>query len=598
MRACFGAGLLRLNIPHVHPLFTSTTTQHHNTNPCLQVARRVHVQAPDSALFSVRRAVRGGAGSGGDDDGGGSGGRDEGSKVAPGMEVSYTVTFQPQGPGDASHALVVATERERFLVPLVGAGAAPALDLPDAIAFREAPPTRSAARQAVLVRNVGTAVGGFALSASGPFSVAPARGFLAPGESLQAVVAFSPPAAGAWEGELEVRYDSSGRATYTRLSGEGRELDVSLSASEVDFLPTDMGRLSQKSVWVVNNGDRPVAFALKQRPSAQDDWEAARAALVAAGGAPEGVSGGSSPTAGRAFTTGGSGGRGCPLRAAAGTVAASTAGRFREDAPPERDIDSTPRSSADSDGDAGTPGSSNASACAGLQAAAAAGGDAGGLTAEQSTASCAAASVGAASSSSAGDALLADASLAAAREAKRLRRDAEADAALFSSPHFAAFPPCGVVQPGGSCEVVLQFSPDHARDFDAVAFVEADGREARMPLRLCGRGLGPVACFSFDTLDVGNAFVNTMHQYELELMNRGRVDAEFRLTPSHTKWVVRLRNDAVLMLLLCQHSWDGRDSMALRLVYAAGLRIQVCGRHSCTLHFPCAVRQVWLQVHV
>eukprot|EP00983_Pelagomonas_calceolata_P095652 1158035-Pelagomonas_calceolata.AAC.4 len=47
-----------------------------------QVPRRIKVSAPDSQFFSVRRAS--------------APGKEEGSKVASGMEIVYTITFKPQ----------------------------------------------------------------------------------------------------------------------------------------------------------------------------------------------------------------------------------------------------------------------------------------------------------------------------------------------------------------------------------------------------------------------------------------------------------------------------------------------------------------------
>lgn len=455
-----------------------------------QVARRVRVEACDSAYFSVRPAGR--AGSVADTP---AADASESSKVAPGMEVAYAVTFRPDSIEDAQAALLVATERERFAVPLVAVGAAPALDLPDAIAMREVPPVRAAAQQPVLVRNVGGAPGGFSLAASGPFTVAPARGHLAPGETLQAVVTFTPAAAGRWEGELQVVYEGSGRSTYTQLAGEGRELPVGLSAEAVDFFPAHLGRLSQKSVWVVNDSDRAVTFAFKQRPAAQLDADAAAAAMLAA------ASGGSSSATG-------DWGSGSGAAEALGGGGLASAG-------------------------------GNSSTSVGDDALAK-DTDPGGAPQHLSTGSRPDTGASASTASGSGSSVLADATLAAARAARRAARDATTAAAVaaFESPHFAAFPPCGMVPPGGRAEVVLQFAPDHARPFEATAYVELDGREARLPLVLRGRGLGAVARFTYDSLDVGDAFVNTLHQYTLELVNRGKVDAEFSLQHSHTRWVV------------------------------------------------------------
>lgn len=41
------------------------------------------------------------------------------------------------------------------------------------------------------------------------------------------------------------------------------------------------------------------------------------------------------------------------------------------------------------------------------------------------------------------------------------------------------------------------------------------GREARLPLRIRGEGLGPNLVFSFDQLDIGKVFVGSSHSYEV-----------------------------------------------------------------------------------
>ena len=45
---------------------------------------------------------------------------------------------------------------------------------------------------------------------------------------------------------------------------------------------------------------------------------------------------------------------------------------------------------------------------------------------------------------------------------------------------------------------------------------------------MSGKGLGPAAMFSYDVLDMGDTFANTLHQYEVELQNCGKIDVEYR----------------------------------------------------------------------
>ncbi len=78
----------------------------------------------------------------------------------------------------------------------------------------------------------------------------------------------------------------------------------------------------------------------------------------------------------------------------------------------------------------------------------------------------------------------------------------------------------GTVWPGMETEVIVTFQPNHAEDYKVTAFLDIEGRADRLSLQLTGKGIGPQAVFSYDTLDVGDAYINTPHKYEVELMNR------------------------------------------------------------------------------
>lgn len=132
-----------------------------------QVPRSVKVEALDSQLFSVRRLSVA-----------------EGARIAPGMEVVFSVTFRPQSRDDARCELVVVTEREKYLVPLIAMGDAPALDLPDKIEFGSVH-TKMTGTQTILVRNLGSKACSFQLTCSQHFDVSPREGSLAPGELTQ-----------------------------------------------------------------------------------------------------------------------------------------------------------------------------------------------------------------------------------------------------------------------------------------------------------------------------------------------------------------------------------------------------------------------------
>jgi hydrocephalus-inducing protein len=106
-----------------------------------------------------------------------------------------------------------------------------------------------------------------------------------------------------------------------------------------------------------------------------------------------------------------------------------------------------------------------------------------------------------------------------------------ADNLHFEHPHFTCVPLAGEVVPGGECEVTVRFHPQSSGRLSTVAYVDVEGREDRLPLTLKGHAVGPIAVFTYDALEVGDVFIGAVHQYEVELVNRGEVAAEFRLIP-------------------------------------------------------------------
>lgn len=404
---------------------------------CPQVGRHVKVLPPSSPFFTVTRLHS-------------SFSNDEGAKVPPGLEVGFIVKFRPDYAGDYRYDLVVCTERERFLVPIVCYGPAAALDLPDQVKFPSGA-VKCEARQTLLVTNVGRKQGGFALSASGCFGVQPSQGRLAPGETLQCVVTCVPPCVGPSEGELEVTYDN-GQQTYVGLRGSGHEMDICLGASNVVFVPTYVTKYSQKGFKILNNGAHPIKFSCRQQPRVEQDLNTSTKALHKLDVMENNT-----------------------LREA-GTSLSFSGGK----------------SSATTTGGGGDDGSSSDD-----------------------------------------EASILNNSLAAqTRRYKRLRRDVRLDAQLFTHPNFTVFPPEGTIWPNSEMEVIVQFQPTQSINYHATVHVDVEGKVERLPLSVSAQGLGPLCVFMDEGLDIGDAYINTLHEYVIMLQNRGQIDAEFELMPT------------------------------------------------------------------
>ncbi|KAJ3106206.1 hypothetical protein HDU97_006839 [Phlyctochytrium planicorne] len=109
------------------------------------------------------------------------------------------------------------------------------------------------------------------------------------------------------------------------------------------------------------------------------------------------------------------------------------------------------------------------------------------------------------------------------------RREIENDPLLFNNSIFDIQPCEGLIWPNSQVEVNVIFSPTEAGQNVSSVFCEVSGRESRLPLTLKGEGIGPKARFSYDVLDIDEVFINTAHQYEVFLENRGDIDFKYSL---------------------------------------------------------------------
>ena len=201
-------------------------------------------------------------------------------KVAPGMEVAFKVRFVPTDTEDYALDLVVATERERFVVPIRCVGDKPALDFPDLVAF-ESTPAKCSSTATRVVRNVGTKRAHFAFHVPEPFAAFPNEGVLDVGESVQIRMEFHPERCGTYEAEMEIDCGDGAAPAIVNLIGDGVEMRVGLDCGEVEMLPTFVRKRTRRVFRVVNRGDRVARFEVKKLADAFLDDEARRRATRA-----------------------------------------------------------------------------------------------------------------------------------------------------------------------------------------------------------------------------------------------------------------------------------------------------------------------------
>ena len=109
-----------------------------------------------------------------------------GLRVAPGMEVVYTVEFRPDQQADYAHEVTVLTEREKLKIPVWATGSRALLDFPDWVELGDVP-VRYECSKTLLVRNLGEREGRFVLMCepSHVFSATPTEASLDPQQCSQ-----------------------------------------------------------------------------------------------------------------------------------------------------------------------------------------------------------------------------------------------------------------------------------------------------------------------------------------------------------------------------------------------------------------------------
>jgi len=204
------------------------------------VPRRMRVEKLDSQYFKVTPNPR------------------KNDRIAPGMELSYEVTFRPHKRKEYCEFLVCVTEREKFRIPISAPGPFACMDFPDEVHFGTCPVNHRNERT-FLVRNIGEKDAHFSLSTSSPFDVKPANGFIEIGGSLQITVFFNGDHCGQYNGELEISYEN-GQASFAKLSGSTESVSVSVDKPVAEVDPAYISLRATTTVKIKNDADLPVHF--------------------------------------------------------------------------------------------------------------------------------------------------------------------------------------------------------------------------------------------------------------------------------------------------------------------------------------------------
>lgn len=225
-----------------------------------KVARRIKVLQPDTPFFEVTAPRN-------------SNGQPlKQSKIAAGMEVCFVVRFKPQEVRDYTLDLVCVTEREKFIVPVRAVGNRPRMSFPDSIDFGTCP-VKSTSRKMVLAQNIGSCSAKFRLYSHNPaFTVTSDDMTVEPGGYQMVEVFFTPNGQDVVESEIEVEYTKKLRC-FIKLSGAGKNVDVSLSTPSLTLEPSFISLSSQSTLRIHNHSEIAINFSWKSfaNVSEEDD---------------------------------------------------------------------------------------------------------------------------------------------------------------------------------------------------------------------------------------------------------------------------------------------------------------------------------------
>jgi len=514
------------------------------------VARRLTVSKPDDECFTVVR-VRGKKGNtialdAADDAGLGS------SKVAPGMSVTYQITYTPRDSRPHSSDLVVTTERERFIIPLRAEGERPSMDLPASMEFGTCPVNHTTVKT-MMVRNNGSLPMTFAFSTvfddgrsvsvselsgdgsqQSPFTCEPAHGILQVEESIQVLVSFTPTNTGSVNCTLIAELQAEGAASGSEArmaAGTGTGKDESM-----------LNATSTTHLAALSHTITPAHATAAQQLGASSVLSPAN--IVASSSSSSSPLLPPSSTYARMQLSGSS--KDVNIRLSSShlvcdpthvTLSTAKSLLLHNDSDIPIHFTLCQYSSTDEDRrmrtfreeelrrqEAEERDEENFERLVQkeleeeLASRAASGRDVAGMDGEEEESLLALAR------------LRADQSLV--RKYTKLHRAlASSSLTSFAHPLFSFDPSIGELWPKGSVELTCTFAPDAEGETTTIAYVEVSGREKRLPLRINGRGKGAEARFSYTQLDIGSVFMNAVHEYQVILQNIGNIPAHYQLLP-------------------------------------------------------------------
>ncbi|CAK1550075.1 unnamed protein product [Leptosia nina] len=343
------------------------------------------------------------------------------SRLAPGISVTFAVTFQPAQYEDYTHRVTFYTEEDQYIVPLIAMGPRPIFDFPDSIVVPKTP-LKIESSILVTIHNIGIIPGGFSLNTKCPFSVHPKSVYLNPNQRVDVRIALKTMRLGDANSTLNVIFET-GENFHIKLSGSTYTVSVELEKQVVRFFDTYNTLVRQQTFKITNKSDHELTYMCMKNDCVYYDFEdKVKLATV--------------------------------FYNLKDTEAAKCANLVHYDVLSSDEHERVyTRIFYDE-----------------IQA------------------------------------LVADESL------------------QHQNMHFSISPIFGKLWPRKATELTITFSPQEIGEFSTIAYLDIDGVNDRIPLRIVGTSLPPFINLNLETLDMDCVYINKKYDYEIVALNRGHIN--------------------------------------------------------------------------
>ena len=186
------------------------------------------------------------------------------------MEISFIVRFSPEAKIDYVFDLVIVTEREKFIVPIIATGKRAMIDFPDILDFGNCP-VKYTSEKPIMIRNIGEKTTKWSLILPPAFDSIKKEGILENSKHEQIVIKFTPTESKPYKNEAILSYDNL--QAYIPVMGSAHNGNVYLSKSYIQMDDAYIGLQSQQTLQIVNKSSVKVDFQWRAFSNEKEEME-------------------------------------------------------------------------------------------------------------------------------------------------------------------------------------------------------------------------------------------------------------------------------------------------------------------------------------